>query len=48
MERKGVVTFQGDPLTLIGNAVGVGDKAPAFVVLDKDMTPVRLSDFRER
>lgn len=45
MERKGVVTFQGNPLTLIGNAVGVGDKAPAFVVLDKDLTPVRLSDF---
>lgn len=45
MERKGVVTFRGNPLTLIGNAVKVGDKAPSFTALDKDLTPVRLSDF---
>ncbi len=45
MERKGVITFKGNPLTLVGNAVKVGDKAPAFVVLDKDLTPVQLSDF---
>ena len=48
MERKGVVTFQGNPLTLVGNAVKVGDKAPSFVALDKDLTPVRLSDFSGR
>jgi thiol peroxidase len=45
MERKGVVTFQGNPLTLIGNVLKVGDKAPSFTALDKDLTPVHLSDF---
>jgi thiol peroxidase len=45
MERKGVVTFRGNPLTLIGNAVKVGEKAPPFTALDKDLTPVHLSDF---
>jgi thiol peroxidase len=45
MERKGIVTFQGNPLTLIGNALKAGDRAPAFAVLDKDLTPVQLSDF---
>jgi thioredoxin-dependent peroxiredoxin len=45
MERKGMVTFQGNPLTLVGNAVKAGDKAPPFKVLDKDLTPVGLSDF---
>jgi thiol peroxidase len=45
MERKGLVTFKGNPLTLVGNEMKVGDKAPAFTVLDKDLTPVSLSDF---
>lgn len=45
MERKGVVTFQGNPLTLIGHVLKVGDKAPPFAALDKDLNPVRLSDF---
>ncbi len=44
MERKGVVTFMGNPLTLVGNEVKPGDKAPAFTALDKDMNPVSLSD----
>lgn len=48
MERKGVITFQGNPLTLIGNALKVGDQAPPFIALDKDLTPVRLSDFSGR
>jgi thioredoxin-dependent peroxiredoxin len=46
MERKGVVTFQGNPLTLLGNALKAGDKAPQFTVLDKDLKPVALSDFK--
>jgi thioredoxin-dependent peroxiredoxin len=45
MERKGIVTFAGNPLTLVGNEVTVGDKAPAFTVLDKDLREVNLSDF---
>ncbi len=45
MERKGLVTFAGNPLTLIGDGVKVGDKAPDFTVLDKDLREVKLSDF---
>lgn len=43
-ERKGVVTFKGNPLTLLGPALKVGDKAPDFTVLANDLTPVSLKD----
>jgi len=39
------VSFQGSPLTLVGNEVKVGDKAPDFVVLDSNLQEVRLKDF---
>jgi thiol peroxidase len=45
MERSGVITFQGSPLTLIGPVLRAGDKAPGFTVLDSEMKPVSLSDF---
>ncbi len=45
MERKGVVTFMGNPLTLVGNEVKPGDPAPQFEALDKEMKPVSLADF---
>lgn len=45
-ERKGLVTFMGNPLTLIGDEVKVGDTAPDFVALDNNLSPVKLSSFR--
>jgi thiol peroxidase len=45
-ERSGVVTMKGDPLTLLGEEVKAGDKAPDFTVLDNDLQPVTLSDFK--
>lgn len=48
MERKGIVTFAGNPLTLVGDEVKVGDKAPAFTVLDKDLREAKLSDFTRK
>jgi thiol peroxidase len=45
MERKGIVTVKGNPVTLIGAEVKVGDKAPDFTVLDRDLKEVRLPDF---
>ena len=39
------VTFGGNPITLLGNEVKVGEKAPDFTVLSGDMKPVKLSDF---
>ena len=44
-ERKGVVTFKGNPLTLVGKAVSVGQKIPDFTVLGNDLSAVKLSSF---
>jgi len=45
MEEKKVVTMKGNPLTLTGNPVKVGDSAPDFEVLANDLSPVKLSSF---
>ena len=45
-ERSGVVTFQGNPLTLLGPEIRPGDSAPGFTVLDAGLNPVTLKDFR--
>ena len=45
-ERKGIITMKGEPLTLMGNEVGVGEPAPDFEVLANDLLPVKLSSFR--
>lgn len=39
------VTFAGNPLTLLGNEIKVGDKAPDFIAVGAGLTPVKLSDF---
>jgi thiol peroxidase len=44
-ERTGVVTVGGNPVTLVGNEVNVGDKAPDFEVVDNDLNPVSSSEF---
>ncbi|CCH48090.1 thiol peroxidase [Pseudodesulfovibrio piezophilus] len=44
-ERNGVATFQGDPLTLIGPEIKVGDTAPDFVLAGNDMSSASLADF---
>jgi thioredoxin-dependent peroxiredoxin len=38
------VTFKGNPVTLVGSEVKVGDKAPNFTVLANDLSPVTLDD----
>lgn len=45
-ERVGVITRRGNPLTLMGDELRVGDAAPEFVVLDNDLSPVTLSSCR--
>ena len=45
-ERKDMVTFKGNPITLLGEEVKVGDKAPDFTVLAPDLKEVKLSDYR--
>ncbi len=43
MER--IVTLFGNPVHLEGREVKIGDKAPEFVVLNKDLKEVTLKDF---
>lgn len=38
------VKFQGAPLTLEGNIVKVGDKAPDFIAVDNDLKDFKFSD----
>ena len=44
-ERKAIVTVKGDPLTLLGPDINVGDQAPDFEVLDGDLSAVKLSAY---
>lgn len=45
-ERKGAVTLRGNPLTLVGNEIKVGAKAPDVELLDNDLKPVKISSFK--
>lgn len=44
MAEARTVTLRGNPLTLGGNEVKVGQAAPDFTVVDNNLQPVRLSD----
>ena len=44
-ERKGIIKSRGNPLTLLGKEIKVGDRAPDFQVLDNDLKPVSLSNY---
>lgn len=46
MERKNVVTLKGNPVTLVGDEVRVGQKASDFKVLAYDLTEKTLGDFK--
>ncbi|NOZ57707.1 MAG: thiol peroxidase [Calditrichaeota bacterium] len=45
IERKGITTMHGNPLTLVGPEIQVGQKAPDFVVLDNDLNEKTLADY---
>jgi len=45
-ERPGLVTFKGNPLTLLGEEVKVGDKAPDFRVVDNSMQPAIIQSYK--
>ena len=40
------VTFKGNPMTLVGTEVKVGDQAPNFQVLANDLSPVSLETYK--
>ena len=45
-ERSAAVSMHGNPLTLIGKELSVGDSAPELEVLDNDLNPIKLSSFQ--
>lgn len=45
-KRLNEVTMRGDPVTLLGPKIKVGDIANDFVVLNAEMKPIKLSDFK--
>ena len=42
-ERNNIVTFKGNPATLLGPDIKVGDSAPDFQVVDNSLQPVTLA-----
>lgn len=44
-ETTGKITMKGNPLTLVGEPIKVGDQAPDFTVSGSGLDPVKLSDY---
>ena len=42
-ERQGVITFKGNPMTLVGQPIKAGDTAPGFRVVDNALQAVTLA-----
>src|SRR5690625_3222672 len=42
------VTFQQEPVTLLGTEIKVGDQAPTFTVLTNDLKEVTLHDYKDK
>lgn len=45
-ERKDIITMKGQPLTLLGKELKVGEPAPEFEALANDLSAVKLSSYR--
>ncbi|MCI6609983.1 MAG: thiol peroxidase [Ezakiella sp.] len=45
-ERKNIITFMNEPVTLLGKGVNVGDKAEDFKAIKKDMSEFDLSELK--
>ena len=46
IERPGAVTLRGNPITLLGPEVKVGQKAPDFTLVGQGFKPFALKDFK--
>jgi thiol peroxidase len=44
-ERTGIITFKGNPFTLMGPELKVGDKAPDFSVVDNGLAATTLATY---
>ncbi|MBN1906158.1 MAG: thiol peroxidase [Deltaproteobacteria bacterium] len=45
-EKAGIITMHGNPLTLLGSEVKVGDMAPEATLIDNSLAPVNISSYR--
>ena len=45
-ERNGAITMKGNPLTLAGHEIKVGDQAPDATLVANDLSEVKLSSFK--
>jgi thiol peroxidase len=45
-ERSAAATMHGNPLTLVGPELKVGDPVPELELLDNDLNPVNLSSYK--
>ena len=45
-ERNNLIKVGGNPVTLVGNEVKVGDTAPDFTALNNEFAPIKLSDYK--
>jgi thiol peroxidase len=45
-ERSAAVTIHGNPLTLVGKELSIGDPAPDAELLDNSSNPVKISSFQ--
>lgn len=45
-EHTGIITFQGNPMTLSGTINRIGLTAPDFTAVKNDMSPAKLSDYK--
>ncbi|MBP6322774.1 MAG: thiol peroxidase [Fusobacteriaceae bacterium] len=46
MERKNIITFQGTPLTLVGEEIKVGAVSPDFTVTKNNLSQMSLSELK--
>jgi thioredoxin-dependent peroxiredoxin len=46
MERAKAVTLHGNPLTLVGKEIAMGSPGPDATLVDNELNPVQLSDYR--
>ena len=46
--RSGAVTFKGQPMTLVGPEIKVGDKAPHFKLVGNDLADIECRSFHGR
>jgi thiol peroxidase len=45
-ERTGITSFKGNPVTLLGPEIKIGDRAPDFRLVDTSLAAVNLADFK--